>query len=93
MTRWRSRREHLFRRCTWCAADQPPCISFSLAFSCGVMLRNSLRTCSRVFARDNDFLMGRGHKAPGHESWACDLDFLLTDKGKRHVIEKTKELA
>ena len=44
-------------------------------------------------ARDNDFLMGRGHKAPGHEGWSCDLDFLLTDKGKRHVIEKTKEAA
>nr|WP_279091355.1 hypothetical protein [Comamonas thiooxydans] len=44
-------------------------------------------------ARDNDFLMGRGAKAPGHEGWACDLDFLLTDKGKRHVIEKTKEHA
>jgi len=44
-------------------------------------------------ARDNDFLMGRGHKAPGHEGWQCDLDFLLTEKGKRHVIEKTKEAA
>lgn len=44
-------------------------------------------------ARDNDFLMGRGPKAPGHEGWSCDLDFLLTDKGKRHVIEKTKEHA
>ena len=44
-------------------------------------------------ARDNDFLMGRGHKAPGHEGWQCDFDFLLTDKGKRHVIEKTKEHA
>lgn len=44
-------------------------------------------------ARDNDFLMGRGAKAPGHEGWSCDLDFLLTDKGKRHVIEKTKEHA
>jgi len=44
-------------------------------------------------ARDNDFLMGRGPKAAGHEGWTCDLDFLLTDKGKRHVIEKTKETA
>jgi len=44
-------------------------------------------------ARDNDFLMGRGRKAPGHEGWQCDLDFLLTEKGKRHVIEKTKEIA
>ena len=44
-------------------------------------------------ARDNDFLMGRGSKAPGHEGWQCDFDFLLTDKGKRHVIEKTREAA
>lgn len=44
-------------------------------------------------ARDNDFLMGRGHKAAGHEGWQCDFDFLLTEKGKKHVIEKTKEHA
>jgi len=44
-------------------------------------------------ARDNDFLMGRGHKAAGHEGWQCDFDFLLTEKGKKHVIEKTKEAA
>ncbi len=44
-------------------------------------------------ARDNDFLMGRGHKAPGHEGWQCDFDFLLTEKGKKQVIEKTKEAA
>ena len=44
-------------------------------------------------ARDNDFLMGRGHKAPGHEGWQCDFDFLLTEKGKKHVIERTKEAA
>ncbi len=41
-------------------------------------------------ARENDFLMGRGFKAPGHEGWQCDLDFLLSEKGKKHVIEKTQ---
>lgn len=41
-------------------------------------------------ARENDFLMGRGHKAPGHEGWQCDFDFLLSEKGKKHVIEKTQ---
>lgn len=40
--------------------------------------------------RENDFLMGRGYKAPGHEGWQCDLDFLLTERGKKHVIEKTQ---
>lgn len=39
--------------------------------------------------RENDFLMGRGPKASGHENWTCDIDFLLSDKGKKHVIEKT----
>jgi len=40
-------------------------------------------------ARDNDFLMGRGSRANGHENWRCDLDFLLSVKGMKHVIEKT----
>ena len=39
--------------------------------------------------RDNDFLMGRGYKAPGHEGWSCDFDFLLSEKGKKQVIERT----
>ena len=42
-------------------------------------------------ARDNDFLMGRGTKASGHEGWACSLDFLLSEKGRIQVIEKTKD--
>lgn len=41
-------------------------------------------------ARHNDFLMGRGPRGTGHENWKCDLDFLLTEKGRRHVIEKTE---
>jgi len=44
-------------------------------------------------ARDNDFLMGRGQKVSGHEGWQCDLDFLMTEKGKKFVIEKTREAA
>ena len=44
-------------------------------------------------ARDNDFLMGRGGRAAGHESWQCDFDFLLSEKGKKHVIEKTQAVA
>jgi len=42
-------------------------------------------------ARDNDFLMGRVARSAGHKNWRCDLDFLLSDKGKKHVIEKTEE--
>ncbi|MDQ0035865.1 hypothetical protein J2W30_003633 [Variovorax boronicumulans] len=44
-------------------------------------------------ARDNDFLMGRTQRGAEHSNWQCDLDFLLTDKGKTHVIEKTREAA
>lgn len=41
-------------------------------------------------ARKNDFLMGRGPRTAEHANWQCDLDFLLTDNGMKHVIEKTK---
>jgi hypothetical protein len=43
--------------------------------------------------RENDFLMGRSAKANGHEGWVCDFDFLLSEKGKKHVIEKTQVAA
>lgn len=41
-------------------------------------------------ATANDFLMGRGSRSADHSNWRCDLDFLLTDKGMKHVIEKTE---
>jgi hypothetical protein len=44
-------------------------------------------------ARKNDFLMGRGKRGDGHEGWVCDLDFLLSEKGMKHVIEKTGDRA
>jgi hypothetical protein len=40
-----------------------------------------------------------GHALPkyarsgAHANWRCDIDFLLTDKGMRHVIEKTEAAA
>jgi uncharacterized protein YdaU (DUF1376 family) len=41
-------------------------------------------------ARDNDFLMARdGTRSGSHSNWKCDLDFLLSEKGRVHVIEKT----
>ena len=40
--------------------------------------------------RDNDFLMGRTARGPGHEGWECDLDFLMTDRGLKQVVEKTQ---
>jgi len=44
-------------------------------------------------AAANDFLMGRGERSSAHANWRCDLDFLMTDKGMRHVIEKTEAAA
>jgi hypothetical protein len=40
-------------------------------------------------ASENDFLMGRIPRTGDHAGWRCDLDFLLTEKGKKQVIEKT----
>lgn len=42
-------------------------------------------------ARANDWLMGRTPRVNGHENWQCDLDFLLSERGLKHVIEKTRE--
>lgn len=42
-------------------------------------------------ALGNDFLMGRTSRDDRHRNWKCDLDYLLTEKGKRQVIEKTEE--
>lgn len=44
-------------------------------------------------AGQNDFLMGRTPRSGEHANWRCDLDFLLTDRGLKHVIEKTLEPA
>ncbi|MBP6897329.1 MAG: hypothetical protein KBC94_23175 [Pseudacidovorax sp.] len=41
-------------------------------------------------ASQNDFLMGRTAKTGAHAGWQCDLDFLLSDRGKKHVIERTE---
>ncbi|MBV8247437.1 MAG: hypothetical protein JO200_03210 [Comamonas sp.] len=44
-------------------------------------------------ARENDFLMGRGYRSAEHAGWKCDFDFLLTERGMKHVIEKTQGAA
>ena len=44
-------------------------------------------------ASENDWLMGRTPRHGEHANWQCDLDFLLTDRGMKHVIEKTIEAA
>lgn len=44
-------------------------------------------------AAGNDFLMGRTPRSAEHANWRCDLDFLLTEKGMKQVIEKTQDAA
>lgn len=44
-------------------------------------------------ARDNDFLMGRTPKVRGHENWEPDIDFLCSESGMKHIIEKTRVAA
>lgn len=44
-------------------------------------------------ARNNDFLMARLPRTGAHANWKCDLDFLLCERGMKHVIEKTEEFA
>lgn len=44
-------------------------------------------------ASENDFLMGRTPRNPQHANWRCDLDYLLTERGMKQVIEKTVEAA
>src|ERR1035437_242532 len=44
-------------------------------------------------ARENDFLMGKTERINGHKGWKCDLDFLMTTKGLKQVIEKTEAVA
>jgi hypothetical protein len=41
-------------------------------------------------ASENDFLMGRTPRSAEHANWRCDLDYLLTDRGMKQVIEKTE---
>ena len=45
------------------------------------------------FARagDNDFVMGRTQPGRGHEGWKADLDYLLSAKGMKQVLERTQE--
>lgn len=44
-------------------------------------------------AAENDWLMGRTPRSLGHTTWKPSLDFLMADKGLKHVIEHTTEAA
>lgn len=42
-------------------------------------------------AAQNDFIMGRTQRSPEHAGWRCSLDYLLSERGRIQVIEKTRD--
>jgi hypothetical protein len=46
-----------------------------------------------VRASENDFIMGRTQRGAEHANWRADFDYLLTERGMKQVIEKTREAA
>lgn len=46
-----------------------------------------------ALAAGNDFLTGRTQRGGEHQHWKADFDFLLTERGMKHVIERTQEAA
>ena len=44
-------------------------------------------------ATGNDFIMGRGNKSTGHQNWRADIEYLMSERGLKQVIEKTLEAA
>jgi hypothetical protein len=44
-------------------------------------------------ARSNDFVMGRTEPSAAHRNWRADFDYLLTERGRKQVIEKTEVAA
>lgn len=42
-------------------------------------------------ARNNDFIMGRGPKSPGHENWRASIEYLLSSRGMKKVLEETTD--
>lgn len=56
---------------------------------------DALAWFAEFFARaaENDFIMGRTPRSVEHRNWRCDIDYLLSDRGLKQVIEKTLEAA
>lgn len=44
-------------------------------------------------ARENDFLMGKTQRDGAHAKWRPDLEFMLSERGLRQVIERTEAAA
>lgn len=37
--------------------------------------------------RSSDFLLGRSRRSAGYENWRCSIDYLVSNRGLKHVIE------
>ena len=44
-------------------------------------------------ARHNDFIMRRGYISPEHKNWRASIEYLLSSRGMKKVIEETQEVA
>lgn len=44
-------------------------------------------------ARSNDFIMGRGFRSAEHQNWRCTIEYLVSSRGRKKVIEETQEVA
>lgn len=44
-------------------------------------------------ASENDFLMGRTPRSAEHKDWRCDIDYLMTPRGIKQVVERTRDAA
>jgi hypothetical protein len=44
-------------------------------------------------ARSNDFIMNRGVRSEAHAKWRADLEYVIGDKGRVQVIERTEVTA
>ena len=42
-------------------------------------------------ARHNDFIMGRGPKSPEHKNWQPSIEYMLSSRGIKKVLEETKD--
>lgn len=42
-------------------------------------------------ARNNDFIMGRCPRPAEHKNWRCSIEFLLSSRGMKKVIEETPD--
>ena len=42
-------------------------------------------------ASKNDFLMGKDGRTGAHAKWKADIDFLMSSRGLKHVMERTDD--